>query len=87
VRCANVSGPASSCPCSAGLAVLGALIGTAGALALVHLLSGLLYGVSLTDPRTFVLVPTLLLAAAVLAGAVPARRAAHIDPLEALRAE
>jgi putative ABC transport system permease protein len=69
------------------LAALGALIGTAAALAVVQLLSGLLYGVSLTDPLTFVLVPTLLLTAALLAGAVPARRAARIDPLEALRAE
>jgi putative ABC transport system permease protein len=69
------------------LAVAGALIGTAGALAVVRLLSGLVWGVSLTDPLTFVAVPAVLLAAGLLAGAVPARRAAHIDPLEALRAE
>jgi ABC-type lipoprotein release transport system permease subunit len=50
-------------------------------------MSGLLYGVSATDPGTFVLLPLLIGATALLACLLPARRAARIDPLIALRHE
>ena len=69
------------------LAGLGILIGVAGALALTHLLSGLLYGVTSTDPLTFATAPAILLGVAVLACWIPARRAARIDPMLALRQE
>jgi predicted permease len=65
----------------------GAGAGLLGALALTHLLSALLFGVTPTDPVTFGAVSGLLGATALLACLVPAWRAARIDPTEALRAE
>ena len=53
----------------------------------VRLISGLLYGVPPTDSVTFVLVAIVLLATAFLAGFLPARRAARIDPVIAMRGE
>ena len=50
-------------------------------------MEGLLYGVAPRDPATFAIVAALLLVIAVLASAVPAFRAARVDPLEALRSE
>jgi putative ABC transport system permease protein len=50
-------------------------------------MSSLLFGVSAVDPLTYAVVSALLMAAAVLASYVPARRAMAIDPVEALRAE
>ncbi len=61
--------------------VLGAVLGTAAALALTRTLSNLLYEVTPTDPLIFALVPVLL------ACWLPARRAAKVDPMEALRCE
>jgi ABC-type antimicrobial peptide transport system permease subunit len=52
----------------------------------VRLLSGFLYGVAAFDKLTFVLVPFVIVAVAVVACVVPARRAASVDPLAALRA-
>ncbi len=69
------------------LILAGIAIGLAGAFVLTRLMSGLLYGVSATDPGTFVLLPLLLGATALLASLLPARRAARIDPLIALRHE
>jgi ABC-type antimicrobial peptide transport system permease subunit len=69
------------------LAAVGVVCGTLGALGLTGLLAGLLYGVTPTDPATFVLAPAVLLAVAVAACWIPARRAARIDPLTALRQE
>jgi len=69
------------------LAALGVALGLAGALAATHLMRSLLYGVTTTDPVTFLAVPLLLLAAAMLACFLPARRAARVDPMTALRAE
>jgi putative ABC transport system permease protein len=69
------------------LAMIGVLVGTALALALSRVIATLLYGVSATDPATFVLVPLLLLSIAAVACYVPARRATRVDPIVALRAE
>jgi putative ABC transport system permease protein len=69
------------------LVAIGAVAGLAGALALGRLLSGLLFGVSTTDPSTYIGVPVILTAVALLACAVPAIRASRIDPLRALREE
>jgi putative ABC transport system permease protein len=67
--------------------LLGTGVGVAGALALTRVLGGLLYGVSATDPLTFVAVPVVLTTVAMLATALPARRAARVDPARALRTE
>ena len=68
-------------------ALVGAAVGLAGAFLLTRLMAGLLYGVAATDAVTYVSVTLLLLAVALLAGALPARRAARTDPVTALRAE
>ncbi len=69
------------------LAGWGVLLGWVGALALTRLLRSLLFGVSPTDPAVFIAASLFLLAAAALAGFIPARRAARTDPLLALRHE
>jgi len=67
--------------------LIGAGIGVAAAFELTRGLSGMLYGVTATDPLVFGGVPMLLVAVSVLASYVPARKAARIDPLVALRYE
>jgi ABC-type antimicrobial peptide transport system permease subunit len=69
------------------LAALGIVFGVAGALGITRLLRTLLYGVSTSDPLTFGGVAALLLLIALLASYLPARRAAAVSPLEALRYE
>jgi predicted permease len=69
------------------LIAIGLGVGVAGALALTRFLQALLYGVSATDPATLGAAAGLLAAVALLACLLPARRAARVNPLVALRAE
>jgi putative ABC transport system permease protein len=69
------------------LTLLGVATGAAGALALTGLAKSLLFEVTPTDPLTFVGVGLVLLTSALLASFLPARRAASIDPIVALRSE
>jgi putative ABC transport system permease protein len=69
------------------MALVGVVVGLAGALALTRLMSGLLYGVSATDPSIFVSISLLLAAVALLASYLPARRAMKVDPIIALHYE
>jgi predicted permease len=71
----------------ARMAALGVPIGIAASLAITRLISTLLFGISATDPLTFVGVALLLSAVALLASYIPARRATRVDPLVALRYE
>lgn len=70
-----------------GLAAVGCTIGLLIGMALSKTASSLLYGISSTDWLTFCIVPTFLLVIALLAAWIPARRAANLDPLTALRYE
>jgi ABC-type antimicrobial peptide transport system permease subunit len=66
---------------------VGIAVGIGAAVAGVRLLRGLVYGVSAADPLTFVAVPMVVTAVAVLAAAIPARRASRVDAVTVLRAE
>jgi ABC-type antimicrobial peptide transport system permease subunit len=68
-------------------ALTGIAVGTIAALAAARAMAGLLFGVTSTDPVTFVGVALVLLATTVAACYIPARRATKTDPMEALRYE
>ncbi len=68
-----------------GLAGLGILVGGIAALLFSRVLNSLLFGVTATDPATFLWTIAILIAVAALAGYLPARRASQIDPMAALR--
>jgi putative ABC transport system permease protein len=69
------------------LVLIGLLVGLAWASALTQILSSQLYGITVTDPATFIGVSTLLIVVTLLACYFPARRATKVDPLVALRYE
>ena len=72
---------------SLSMVLIGAVIGLAGAFGLTRLMQTLLFEVTATDPLTYVSVIGLLAVVALLACYIPARRAAKVDPLIALRYE
>jgi ABC-type antimicrobial peptide transport system permease subunit len=69
------------------LVAIGAAVGLASAYGLTHLVESRLYGLSAADPATYAGVVVLLLAVATVASLIPARSAAKVDPMVALRAE
>ncbi len=70
-----------------GTVLLGVAIGLAGALALTRFLRSMLFGVGVSDPTTLIATTAVLLVVALLACYLPARRAARISPMQALRSE
>jgi predicted permease len=69
------------------LALIGVVIGIAGAIGLSKALASVLYGISATDPVTFILVAVIMVAVALVACFFPARKATKVDPLTAMRYE
>jgi ABC-type antimicrobial peptide transport system permease subunit len=69
------------------IVVAGLIVGLAGAVAVTRVLQAFLFGVTPTDPMAFAIVTLLLVAVALMAAWLPARRATRIDPSTALRAE
>ena len=72
---------------AAGWTAAGAAAGPAGALFVTRLLESMLFGISSKDPWTLVAAVSVLFGAALAAAWIPARRAARLDPVEALRRE
>jgi ABC-type antimicrobial peptide transport system permease subunit len=70
-----------------GKLAVGLTAGVGGALILTRLMGSMLFGISATDPLTFSLMATILLVVALIASFIPARRAATVDPVQALRGE
>ena len=69
------------------MTLIGVAAGILGAIAAARVMSGLLYGVTATDPATFAAISLLLAIVAMLACYLPARRAARVEPIAALRCE
>lgn len=70
-----------------GITLFGVVLGLAGALVLTRVMAGYLYGITSTDPLTFATTSLLLIVVALLASYIPARRAARVDPMVAMRYE
>jgi putative ABC transport system permease protein len=70
-----------------GLSAVGIGLGLGMAVGLTRLMTALLYGVDPVDPVTFLVVPTGLMIVVLMASYLPARRAAKVDPINALRQE
>ena len=70
---------------SLGIALAGVLVGLLGAVALTRWLGSLLFEISPLDPLTFTVMPLLLLVVVLLSSALPAERAARVDPVKALK--
>jgi len=68
-----------------GITAAGMILGLLCAFALARVVTNLLYGVSATDPRTFILISILLGIVALLACVIPARRATQVDPVIAIK--
>ena len=81
----DVLGMAYGRPCC--LAGAGVVLGMIAAMAATRLMSSLLFGVQARDPMVFAVAPAILIAVAMLASYIPARRASRVDPLVALRME
>lgn len=69
------------------MTAIGVVVGVVGAFAATRLMSALLFGISAADPLTYAGVAVALLAVALVACWLPARRAARLDPIAALRRE
>ncbi len=69
------------------LLVVGVAVGITAALILTGVMTSLLFGISATDPTTFITIPLVLISVGIVASYVPARRATRVDPMVALRHE
>jgi ABC-type antimicrobial peptide transport system permease subunit len=72
---------------AAWVALIGIVIGLSAAAGLTRFMASVLFGVTASDPATYVISASTILAAALLAGWLPARRAARVDAMTTLRAE
>jgi putative ABC transport system permease protein len=71
----------------AGMLAIGLAVGTAAALALAHLITAQIYGVTATDPMTYIVAALVLASVGLLASYLPARRAARVEPMTVLRTD